>query len=53
MAIQTTDHDRLLRKSARLYYEQELTQSEISRRLRISRQKVQRLLQEARDTDAS
>lgn len=49
-AMQVTDHERLLRKTARLYYEQELTQSDISRRLRISRQKVQRLLKEARDT---
>ena len=45
-----TDHHRLLVKVARLYYEQELTQSEISTRLRLSRQKVQRLLKEARQT---
>ena len=42
---------RLLVKVARLYYEQELTQSEIGRRLRLSRQKVQRLLHEARERD--
>ena len=44
-----TDYDRLLVKAARLYYEQEMTQSEISQRLRLSRQKVQRLLSEARN----
>ena len=44
-----TDYDRLLVKVARMYYEQDLTQSEISQRLRLSRQKVQRLLGEARD----
>lgn len=43
------DHQRLLIKVAQLYYEQELTQSEIGRRLLLSRQKVQRLLSEARD----
>ena len=46
--MRATDHERLLVKVARLYYEQELTQSQISKRLRLSRQKVQRLLQEAR-----
>jgi DNA-binding transcriptional regulator LsrR (DeoR family) len=46
--MRATDHERLLVKAARLYYEQELTQSQISKRLRLSRQKVQRLLQEAR-----
>lgn len=46
--MRATDHQRLLVKVARLYYEQEQTQSQIARRLRLSRQKVQRLLQEAR-----
>lgn len=41
-------HQRLLVRTARLYYEQNLTQSEIGDRLRLSRQKVQRLLQQAR-----
>lgn len=43
------DHQRLLVKTAQLYYQQELTQSEISKRLRLSRQKVQRLLKDARN----
>jgi DNA-binding transcriptional regulator LsrR (DeoR family) len=47
--VATFDRQRLLVKIAHLYYEQELTQSEISSRLRLSRQKVQRLLREARD----
>jgi DNA-binding transcriptional regulator LsrR (DeoR family) len=41
--------ERLLVKVSRFYFEQELTQSEISKRLRISRQKVQRLLKQAKD----
>ncbi|MGB3716167.1 MAG: sugar-binding transcriptional regulator [Candidatus Promineifilaceae bacterium] len=45
----TFEHQRMLVKTAKLYYEQELTQSEISTRLRLSRQKVQRLLHEARE----
>ncbi len=45
----STDHERLLVKTARLYYEQEMTQAEISQQLRLSRQKVQRLLRQARD----
>jgi DNA-binding transcriptional regulator LsrR (DeoR family) len=48
MVFKVTDQERLLVKAARLYYEQELTQAEISQRLRLSRQKVQRLLQTAR-----
>jgi DNA-binding transcriptional regulator LsrR (DeoR family) len=48
MVNKVTDQERLLVKTARLYYEQELTQAEISQRLRLSRQKVQRLLQTAR-----
>lgn len=43
------ERQRLLIKTAQLYYQEELTQSEISQRLRLSRQKVQRLLQGARD----
>jgi DNA-binding transcriptional regulator LsrR (DeoR family) len=43
------DHQRMLVKTAQLYYEQELTQAQISQRLGLSRQKVQRLLQEARE----
>ncbi|MGW8144892.1 MAG: sugar-binding transcriptional regulator [Anaerolineales bacterium] len=43
------DHERLLVKVARYYYEQELTQSEISKRLRLSRQKIQRLLTQAKN----
>jgi DNA-binding transcriptional regulator LsrR (DeoR family) len=42
------EHQRLLVRVAGLYYEQDQTQSEISRHLGLSRQKVQRLLQEAR-----
>ncbi len=45
----SNDRERLLVKVSRFYYEQELTQSEISKRLRISRQKVQRLLKQAKD----
>jgi DNA-binding transcriptional regulator LsrR (DeoR family) len=44
------DQSRLLVKVSRLYYEQDLTQAEIASRLRLSRQKTQRLLQEARDS---
>jgi len=47
--ISATDHNRLLVKIARLYYEQDMTQGEIAKRLRLSRQKVQRLLHQARD----
>ncbi len=42
------DNNRLLIKVARLYYEEELTQAEIADRLRISRQKAQRLITQAR-----
>jgi DNA-binding transcriptional regulator LsrR (DeoR family) len=45
--ISVSDHNRLLVKIARLYYEQEMTQGEIAKRLRLSRQKVQRLLHQA------
>jgi DNA-binding transcriptional regulator LsrR (DeoR family) len=44
----SADRERLLVKVSRFYYEHELTQSQISERLRLSRQKVQRLLKEAR-----
>lgn len=40
---------RLLSKVSRLYYEQNLTQGEIAERLRLSRPKVSRLLQQALD----
>jgi len=43
------DNNRLFVKIARLYYEQDLTQSEIAEKLRLSRQKVQRLLQQAKE----
>lgn len=43
------NHEELLVKSARMYYEQGLTQAEIGRQLHISRSTVSRLLQEARD----
>ena len=43
------DHQRLLVRTAQLYYEQELTQASISQRLGLSRQKVQRLLSKARE----
>lgn len=43
-------HHQQLVMVARLYYEQNLTQSEIGRRLSISRSTVSRMLQEARDT---
>jgi len=49
MAIEISDHDRLLVKAARLYYEDGLTQAQVSQRLRLSRQKVQRILKTARD----
>jgi DNA-binding transcriptional regulator LsrR (DeoR family) len=42
------DRARLLAKVARLYYEQDMTQAEISGRLGLSRQRVQRLLSTAR-----
>jgi DNA-binding transcriptional regulator LsrR (DeoR family) len=48
--MSATDLDRLLVKVARLYYEQDLTQMQISKRLRLSRQKTQRLLQQARES---
>ena len=46
--MKNLDHNRLLNKIARLYYEQELTQNEIAGQLRLSRQKVQRLLHQAK-----
>jgi DNA-binding transcriptional regulator LsrR (DeoR family) len=45
--LTNTDHQRLLVKLARLYYEENLNQGEIAERLRLSRQKVQRLLRRA------
>jgi DNA-binding transcriptional regulator LsrR (DeoR family) len=49
--MQSIDDQRLLVKVARLYYEQDMIQSKIGKQLRISRQKVQRLLQQARDEE--
>jgi len=49
--MQSIDDQRLLVKIARLYYERDLTQSEIGKQLRISRQKAQRLLQQARNEE--
>ncbi|MCX7039906.1 MAG: sugar-binding transcriptional regulator [Spirochaetes bacterium] len=43
------DQDRLLVKVARLYYESDLTQARIAQRMRLSRQKVQRLLDSAKE----
>jgi len=43
------DQDRLLVKAARLYYENDLTQAAIADRMRLSRQKVQRLLDLAKE----
>lgn len=45
------DQRRLLLRAARLYYEQDLTQAEIGERLGLSRQKVQRLIRQAREQD--
>ena len=42
------DQDRLLVKVARLYHESELTQAQIAARMRLSRQKIQRLLDQAK-----
>lgn len=47
-SVTSTDNNRLLVKVARLYYEEELTQAQIAARLRISRQKAQRLITQAR-----
>ena len=47
--LRSLDYRRLLVKAARLYYENGLNQSEIGERLGLSRQKVQRILQEAHD----
>lgn len=41
---------RVALKAAQLYYENDLTQDEIARKLRLSRPKVSRLLQEARNS---
>jgi DNA-binding transcriptional regulator LsrR (DeoR family) len=43
------EKERLLIKVANLYYRYDLTQQEIAARLRLSRQKVQRLLRQARE----
>jgi DNA-binding transcriptional regulator LsrR (DeoR family) len=47
--LRSLDHRRLLVKAARLYYDDGLNQSQIGERLGLSRQKVQRILQEAND----
>lgn len=44
-----TDKQRLMIKLAKLYYESGLTQDEISRKMRLSRPRVSRLMQEAVD----
>ena len=43
------DHEELLAHVASLYYEEDLTQAEIARRIGTSRSTVSRMLQEARD----
>jgi DNA-binding transcriptional regulator LsrR (DeoR family) len=43
------EHLRVALKAAQLYYENDLTQDEIAQKLRLSRPKVSRMLQEARD----
>jgi DNA-binding transcriptional regulator LsrR (DeoR family) len=48
-ASQSQSDPNLLIEVARLYYEQQLTQSEIGRQINVSRSTVSRLLQEARD----
>jgi DNA-binding transcriptional regulator LsrR (DeoR family) len=47
--MRTADHNRLLVKVARLYFEQDLTQAQIADRLCLTRQKVQRMLGQARE----
>lgn len=47
--LRSLDYRRILVKAARLYYEEGLNQAEIADRLRLSRQKVQRILREAKD----
>jgi len=49
-AIEHEDVD-LLAEVARLYYEQQMTQADIGRRINVSRSTVSRLLQEARDRE--
>ena len=46
--METNDHNRLLFKIAWLYYEKGLTQIEIAKQLGLSRQKIQRLLDQSR-----
>ena len=43
-------NSQLLVQTAQLYYEEQLTQADIGRRLNVSRSTISRLLQEARDT---
>ena len=42
------DHSDLLARVASLYYDQELTQDDVARRVGVSRSKISRLLKEAR-----
>ncbi|MBN2548664.1 MAG: sugar-binding transcriptional regulator [Anaerolineales bacterium] len=44
------ENRRVVLKVAQLYYENQMTQDDIAQKLRLSRPKVSRLLQEARDT---
>lgn len=46
---EVSNHLRMLIKVARLYYQEDMTQLRIAKRLCLSRQKVQRLLSQARD----
>jgi DNA-binding transcriptional regulator LsrR (DeoR family) len=48
--VKSDPAQRLLARVARLYYEQDLTQQQIARRLRLSRQKIQRMLKVARSS---
>lgn len=50
MARPDPSNDRLLLRAAQLYYEQGLTQAEIANRVHVTRWKVGRLLEEARQT---
>lgn len=45
------NHEEMLVNVARMYYDRDLTQAEIGRRLHVSRSTVSRLLQEARDAN--
>jgi len=49
LSMKSLYRPQLLVKIARLYYEQDLTQAQIADKLRVSRQKVQRMLAQARE----